>query len=80
MFQAIEQKGQIIRVAVKKPDIAFKHKYYVLSIKELPHGKEEANTVKLVSDFRVPVLVGEHDEIEEDKMEKEEKKLEKKED
>jgi P pilus assembly chaperone PapD len=77
MFNANEKKGQIIRVAVRKPDEAFKHKYYVMSIKELPHGKEEANTVKLVTDFRVPVLVGEQDEVEEDKENKEDKPKEK---
>jgi P pilus assembly chaperone PapD len=62
MFKAVGKKGQIIRVAVKNPDAAFKQKHYVMSIKELPHGKEEMNTVKLVTDLRVPILVGEAEE------------------
>ena len=63
MFSVEKQKGQMIRIVVKNPDAAFKHKYYVLSIKELEHGKAEANAIKLLTDFRVPVIVGEETEM-----------------
>jgi len=58
-FKIGGKKKQVIRIAVKNHDAAFQNKYYVLSVKELPHGKAEANTVKMVTDFRVPVIVGE---------------------
>jgi len=58
MFKSGSKKAQIVRVAIKNPAEAFKHQHYVLSIKELPHGEVEANTVKIVTDFRVPVLIG----------------------
>lgn len=59
MFKATEKKGQVIRVAVKNPDMAFKHKHYIISVMELPRETKDENTIKLVTDFRVPVLVGE---------------------
>lgn len=65
MFKVNMKKAQMVRIAIKNPEAAFKHKHYVLSIKELPHGAVEANTVKIVTDFRVPVLVGDQDLSEE---------------
>ncbi len=59
MFKSKARKNQIVRIAVKNPDIAFKQQKYVMSIKELPHGEVENNTVKFVTDFRVPIFLGE---------------------
>jgi fimbrial chaperone protein len=61
MFKVADKKAQMVRLAVKKPEEAFKHKHYVVSVKELTHGAVEANTVKIVTDFRIPVLVGAED-------------------
>lgn len=58
MFSVAKQKGQMIRIVIKNKDAAFQQKHYVLSVKELAHGKEEANAVKLLTDFRVPIIVG----------------------
>ncbi len=58
MFKSNPKKSQIVRIAIKNPEEAFKNKNYVLSIKELPHGEIENNTVKFVTDFRVPLLIG----------------------
>jgi P pilus assembly chaperone PapD len=62
MFKVEAQKPQMIRVAIKNLEAASEHKHYILSVKELPHGKIEANTVKVVTDFRVPVLIGDKEE------------------
>lgn len=62
MFTVAKQKGQMIRIVVKNPDAAFAHKHYAISIKELEHGKTEANAVQLLTDFRVPVIVGDDTE------------------
>jgi fimbrial chaperone protein len=62
MFNVAKQKGQMIRIVVKNPDAAFKQKYYVLSIKELEHNKTKDNAVTLLTDFRVPVIVGDDTE------------------
>lgn len=59
MFKVNGKKSQMIRVAVKNAEEAFKHKHYVLSVKEMPHGENEHNTVKFVTDFRIPVILGE---------------------
>lgn len=73
-FKIGGKKKQIIRIAVKNHDAAFQNKYYVLSVKELPHGKTENNTVKIVTDFRVPVIVGEMPAMDETASSKEETK------
>lgn len=64
MFKMKGQKEQIIRIAVKDPKAAATQKNYVISIKELPHKEKSSdiNTIQFVTDFRVPVLVGNADE------------------
>jgi len=61
MFKVDAGKDQMIRVAIKKSDTAFANKYYVLSVKEIAHGKDEKGKVKFLTDFRVPVILGADD-------------------
>lgn len=73
MFKVNGKKSQMIRIAVKNAEEAFKHKHYVLSVKEMPRGENQANTVKFVTDFRIPVVLGDSEmhgadlEVNEDK-------------
>jgi len=61
MFKIKGKKDQVIRIAVKDPKSATTQKYYAVSVKELPHkeNKSDTNVVQFVTDFRVPVVVGE---------------------
>jgi len=62
MFKVAAKKSQLVRVAMKEGSDFPKGSKYVVSIKELPHGEIEANTVKFVTEFRVPVVFGEEKE------------------
>lgn len=61
MFKAVEKKGQVIRIAVKNPDVAFKQKRYIVSVIELPREVKGENAIRLVTDFRVPLFVGDEE-------------------
>lgn len=67
MFKINGKKTQIIRIAIKNQEAVFNHKYYVLSIKELHHGENQANTIKFIKNYRIPITFGDDTPIPENK-------------
>lgn len=57
VFKLPTGKEQLVRVRLKNDMYATAEKAYVVSVKELPHGKGKGSYVNFISEFQVPLTV-----------------------